>query len=126
MGTRHPRIGVSTPEMPNDATDLLLRLRRAVLLVGSERAGELAGALARFAAFEHRRRLRKKRTGLDSKKDQIIARLVFLSELDEVTKHGVNPLLLNEMAAIFSEIGAYAIEAARMLRAPARAGETLH
>src|SRR5690606_4251655 len=71
-----------------ESTDLIRRLRRVLSAVelDCECRTSLEGALNRFTSLEHRRLMRKALADARENKDQIIARLAFLAELDEVTE----------------------------------------
>jgi hypothetical protein len=52
-------------------------------------------------------------------KDQIIARLAFLAEIDELTEHEPDRTVFAEVAALFDEISVAAGEAAKAIRSVA-------
>lgn len=98
--------------------DLVLRLRR--LLSGVDLDCEcrtaLHGALDRFTALEYRRQMRRALAEARENRDQIIARLAFLAEIDEITEQELDRTVFAEVAALFDEIGAAAVEAAKAIR----------
>lgn len=98
--------------------DLLARLRRVLAKVEAETGppGRFEGALARFTSLERRRMRRKALADAREYKDLIIARLVFLAELDEVTDSERDLTVFEEIALQFEEIGAAATGAAVSIR----------
>lgn len=108
-----PKIAVAT-----DPSDLISRLQRLIQTVEMDPASTaaLAGALARFSSLEHRRSRRKALADAREQKDSIIARLAFLSELDEITDRETDSSIFEEIALLFDEIataGAYGAIAIR-------------
>ena len=73
-----------------DAEDLVSRLRRVISTVdlNCQCRVRLEGALDRFTALEHRRQARQAIANAREQRDQIIARLAFLAEIDELTDPG--------------------------------------
>ena len=115
-----PKIAVAA-----DPSDLILRLQRLIQTVEMDPASTAAleGALARFSSLEHRRNRRKALADACEQKDSIIARLAFLSELDEITDRETDSSIFEEIALLFDEIatagayGAIAIRSAGLLGA---------
>lgn len=99
-------------------TDLVLRLRRVLMAVDldCQCRTSLQGALNRFTSLEYRRQRRKALAEAREHKDQIIARVAFLAELDEVTEREADASVFEEMAMLFDEIGEAAAEAATAIR----------
>lgn len=77
----------------------------------------LEEALNRFVAFERRRAVRAALTNARDRRDQIVGRLSFLEELDEVGDTETDRSAFAEMALLFDEIAAAADGAARAVRA---------
>ncbi|MGV8840891.1 MAG: hypothetical protein ACWA6X_11375 [Bauldia sp.] len=102
----------------DDVTDLVTRFRRVVSSIDLDREclTTLSGALSRFTALEWRRQLRKSLAEAREKKDQIISRIAFLAELDELNESESDRSVFAEMALLFDEISEAAIEAARAMR----------
>lgn len=105
-----------------DITDLVARFRRVVSSIDLDREclTTLHGALTRFTALECRRQMRKSLAEAREKKDQIIARIAFLAELDELNESESDLSVFVEMALLFDEISGAATEAAAAMR---RSGE---
>lgn len=101
-----------------DAEDLVSRLRRVISTVdlNCRCRTRLEGALDRFTALEHRRQARKAIAGAREQRDQIIARLAFLAEIDELTEQEADTSVFSETATLFDEIAAAAGDAARSIR----------
>ena len=99
-------------------TDLVLRLRRVLMAVDldCQCRTSLQGALNRFTSLEYRRQRRKALSVAREHKDQIIARVAFLAELDEVTEREADATVFEEMAMLFEEIGEASAEAANAIR----------
>lgn len=99
-------------------SDLVSRLRRILSAAELDCACHVTieGALNRFTALERRRQMRKALAAAREQKDQIIARLAFLAEVDEITESNPDRALFAEVAALFDEIGAAAAEAAKAIR----------
>ena len=97
----------------------MLRLRRLLSAVDldCECRATLHGALDRFTALEYRRQMRRALAEARENKDQIIARLAFLAEIDEITEHELDRTVFAEVAALFDEIGTAAVDAAKAIRA---------
>lgn len=106
------------PPRAAESTDLIWRLRRVLSAVDldCQCRTSLEGVLNRFTSLEHRRLMRKALAETREHKDQIIARLAFLAELDEITERETDRTVFEEMAILFDEIGAAAQEAARSVR----------
>jgi hypothetical protein len=105
----------------SDADDLVLRLRRVLSTVDLDCGCRvrLEGALDRFTALEYRRQMRKALAEAREQRDQIIARLAFLAEIDEITEHEPDRTVFVEVATLFDEIGAAATGAAKAIRSTA-------
>lgn len=101
-----------------DITDLVTRFRRVVSSIDLDRdcLATLSGALSRFTALECRRQLRKSVAEAREKKDQIISRVAFLAELDELNESESDRSVFAEMALLFDEISDAAVEAAKAMR----------
>jgi hypothetical protein len=101
--------------------DLVLRLRRLLSAVDldCDCRATLHGALDRFTALEYRRQMRRALAEARENKDQIIARLAFLAEIDELTEHEPDRTVFAEVAALFDEISVAAGEAAKAIRSVA-------
>jgi len=101
-----------------ETTNLVLRLQRVLLAVDLDCAcrARLEGALNRFTSLERRRQNRTALATAREQKDQIIARLAFLAELDEITERESDQTVFEEMALLFDEIGASAANAAAVIR----------
>jgi len=101
-----------------ETSDLVARLRRVLLSVDLDCScrARLEGALNRFSSLEQRRMMRSALAAARGDKDQIIARLAFLAELDEVTEFESDPSVFTEMALIFDEIASAAADAATAIR----------
>jgi hypothetical protein len=98
--------------------DLVARLHRLLSAVDLDcdcRAA-LHGALERFTALEYRRQMRRALAEARENKDQIIARLAFLAEVDEITEHERDRTVFTEVAMLFDEIGTAAADAAKAIR----------
>jgi hypothetical protein len=97
--------------------DLVERLRN--LLSAAEGNGHCAAnlrrALERFTALECRRQTRRALADASGNRDQIIARLALLAEIELLDLPEVEAVL-TETAALFDEIGASAARAAEALR----------
>lgn len=106
------------PENTTENTDLVLRLRRVLLAVDldCQCRTSLQGALNRFTSLEYRRQRRKALAEAREHKDQIIARVAFLAELDEVTEREADAGVFEEMAMLFDEIGEASTGAANAIR----------
>lgn len=102
----------------SQTSDLVSRLRRVLLAVDLDCACQtrLEGALNRFTSLESRRQARNALSFARENKDQIIARLAFLAELDELTATESDQTVFDEMALLFDEIGAAAADAASAVR----------
>ena len=109
---------MSTLVHATQTTDLVSRLRRVLAAVDLDCGCRttLEGALIRFTSLEYRRQMRKAIATARDQKDQIIARLAFLAELDEITIRESDQTVFEEMALLFDEIGASAAEAAKAIR----------
>lgn len=110
----------------SDTMDLVTRLRRVLTgtdLDSSCRA-TLDGALERFTALEYRRQMRKAIAEAREQRDEIIARLAFLAEIDEITEHEADRSVFGEVVLLFDEIGTAAADAARAIRAATAAAAT--
>ena len=101
-----------------DADDLVSRLRRVISTVdlNCHCPTRLEAALDRFTALEHRREARKALLAARGHRDQIIARLTFLAEIDELTEQEPDITVFTETAALFEEIAGAAADAARAVR----------
>ena len=99
-------------------TDLVSRLQRVLSAANLDCGGQktLNGALDRFMSLEYRRQIRKALADARQQRDQIIARLAFLAEIDEITEHESDRTAFFEVAVLFDEIGAAAAEAAKAIR----------
>ena len=117
---------MATNAQSTDAPDLITRLRRVLVAVDLNSPSEnaLEGALTRFASLEHRRYRRKALSDAREHKDWIIARLAFLSELDEISERETDNTVFEEMALLFDEIGAASSRAAVAVRSVASTDET--
>lgn len=102
----------------SETDDLVTRLRRILSAVDLDCGCRvrLEGALDRFTALEYRRQTRKALSQAREQRDQIIARLAFLAEIDELTEQESDRTVFAEVAVLFDEIGAAAIEAAKAIR----------
>ena len=102
-----------------DAEDLVSRLRRVISGVdlNCRCRARLEGALDRFTGLEHRRQARKAIADAREQRDQIIARLAFLAEIDELTEQEADTTVFSETATLFDEIARAAGNAARSIRA---------
>jgi hypothetical protein len=109
-----PVLAYSSP----DADDLVSRLRRVLTTVdlNCRCRTRLEGALDRFTALEHRRQARSAISHVREQRDQIVARLAFLAEIDEVTEQEADVTVFDEVAAIFDEIAAAATDSAKSIR----------
>jgi hypothetical protein len=98
--------------------DLVSRLQRVLLAADLDCAcrTRLEGALDRFTSLEQRRQTRQMLAATRKQKDQIIAKLAFLAELDEITERETDQTVFEEMALLFVEIAASAIDAAAAIR----------
>jgi hypothetical protein len=103
---------------PQTTTDLVARLRRVLAAVDLDCGCRttLEGALNRFSSLEHRRQIRQALATAREQKDQIIARLAFLAELDDITIRESDQTVFEEMALLFGEIAASAAEASNAIR----------
>lgn len=103
----------------SDATDLVARLRRVLTGIDLDCScrARLDGALDRFTALEYRRQMRKAIAEAREQRDQIIARLAFLAEIDEITEQEADRTVFAEVVLLFDEISVAAAEAARAIRA---------
>ncbi|MCC6736229.1 MAG: hypothetical protein IT534_08885 [Bauldia sp.] len=101
-----------------DATDLVTRFEALMSTVHLDCACEVTfrGALKRFTSLEHRRLKRKTLADARGRKDDIIARLAFLTELESLTGGESDRSAFAEAASLFKEIAAAAHEAADLLR----------
>ncbi|MCB1495371.1 MAG: hypothetical protein KDJ86_06275 [Bauldia sp.] len=101
-----------------DAEDLVSRLRRVISTVdlNCQCRVRLEGALDRFTALEHRRQARQAIANAREQRDQIIARLAFLAEIDELTEQEPDTSVFSETAALFDEIAVAAGDAAKSVR----------
>jgi hypothetical protein len=101
-----------------ETTDLVLRLQRVLLAVDLDCAcrTRLEGALSRFTSLEQRRQNRTALATTREQKDQIIARLAFLAELDEITERESDQTVFEEMALLFDEVSEAAVAAAVAIR----------
>lgn len=110
------------------ATDLVTRFQRVVsaIRLDCDCEATLKRALARFAMLEHTREVRKSLAVASEHKDQIIARIAFLAELDELNEHEADRSVFSEMALLFDEIAAAAGAAAVALCAIARVESRSH
>ena len=101
-----------------ETNDLVSRLRRVLTAVDLDCRCRttLEGALDRFTSLEYRRQMRKALADAREQKDQIIARLAFLAELDDVTERESDRTVFEEMALLFDEISAAAASAAGAIR----------
>lgn len=70
----------------------------------------------RFTAFERRRRLRSGLQQARGHRDRIASQLSFLAELDEITEGEDDRTVFEEIALLFDEIAAVAIDAAETIR----------
>lgn len=106
------------PTRPVDATDLVWRLRRVLSMPDLDCQGRasLEGALNRLTSLEYRRLLRRALADAREHKDQIVARLAFLAEIDEIIERDADRAVLDEMAMLFDEIGAASAQAAQAIR----------
>ena len=102
----------------SDADDLVSRLRRVLSAVdlNCRCRARLEGALDRFTALEYRRQARKGIADAREHRDQIIARLAFLAEIDELTEQEPDNTVFGEIATLFDEIAAAAAVAAKAIR----------
>ncbi len=105
----------------SETNDLVLRLRRVLSGVDLDCQCRvtLEGALNRFTALEYRRHVRKALAGAREQRDQIVARLAFLAEIDELTEQEPDRSVFAEVAMLFDEIGAAASEASMAIRSVA-------
>jgi len=114
---------MSTLIHATETADLVSRLQRVLASVDLDCGCRktLEGALNRFTSLEYRRQKRKALATALEQKDQIIARLAFLAELDEITERESDQTVFEEMALLFDEIGESAANAAIAIRfAPSR------
>jgi hypothetical protein len=111
-------IGMSTLVHSEQTTDLVSRLRRVLAAVDLDCGCRttLDGVLNRFTSLEYRRQMRQALASAREQKDQIIARVAFLAELDEITIRESDQTVFEEMALLFDEIGAAAAEASNAIR----------
>ena len=98
--------------------DLTSRMRRLLLAVndGSGNSAALNGAIARFTSLESKRARRRALADAREQKDEIVARLAFLAELDEITERESDISVFGEIALLFDEISAAAAAAASAVR----------
>ncbi|MCW5695131.1 MAG: hypothetical protein KIS96_00200 [Bauldia sp.] len=103
-------------------TDLVARFERVMsaIRLDCDCESTLKRALTRFAALERTRETRKALAIAGEHKDQIIARIAFLAELDELNEHEADWSVYNEMALLFDEIASAGEAAASTLRVAAR------
>ena len=101
-----------------ESPDLLSRLSRVLATVTADRetSASLQGVLTRFASLERTRHTRQALASARENKDQIIARIAFLAELDDVTERESDPTVFTEMALLFEEISLEASNAIDALR----------
>ncbi|MGV8839816.1 MAG: hypothetical protein ACWA6X_05875 [Bauldia sp.] len=101
-----------------EATDLVTRFETLMSAVRLDCACEVPfrGALKRFTSLEHRRLKRKTLAEARGRKDDIIARLAFLAELETLTEGESDRSAFAESARLFNEISTAAHEAADLLR----------
>lgn len=102
-------------------TDLVARLRRVILTTDLNCGCQdtLKRALDRFTALEDRRQMRGALAEAREQRDQIIAKLAFLTDLNEITEREPDRTVFEEMAILFDEICGAATEAALAIRASA-------
>jgi hypothetical protein len=102
----------------SDMTDLVARLRRVLTGIDLDCTCRVSldGALERFTALEYRRQMRKAIADAREQRDQIVARLAFLAEIDEITEQEADRSVFAEVVLLFEEIGAAATDAARAIR----------
>jgi len=102
----------------SDADDLVSRLRRVLSTVdlNCRCRGRLEGALDRFTALEHRRQARRELSHVREQRDQIVARLALLAEIDELTEQEPDVTVFDEIAMIFDEIATAAADSAKSIR----------
>ena len=107
-----------TPASAVEESDLVSRLRRVLSAVDldCQCRTTLDGTLDRFAALEYSRQMRRALADAREQKDQIVARLPFLAELDEITECEPDHTVFEEIALLFDEIGAAAASAAMAIR----------
>jgi hypothetical protein len=103
----------------SDTTDLVARLRRVLTGIDLDCScrATLDGALERFTSLEYRRQMRRAIAEAREQRDQIVARLAFLAEIDEITEQEADRSVFAEVGLLFDEIGVAAAEAARVIRA---------
>jgi len=119
---------MNAPTDASRASDLVTRFQRVVSAIhlDCDSAVTLKRALARFAALEHTREVRRALAVASEHRDQIIARIAFLAELDELNEHEADRSVFNEMATLFDEIAAAAAGAAAALCTIARSDQAAH
>ncbi len=102
----------------SDPDDLVARLRRILSTVelNCRCRTRLEGALDRFTALEHRRQARKALSHAREQRDQIVARLALLAEVDELTEQEPDITVFDEIATIFDEVAAAATDSAKSIR----------
>lgn len=76
----------------------------------------LDGVLDRFTSLEQRRRQRSGLQQARRHRDMIASQLGFLAELDEITEGESDRSVFEEIAVLFDEIAASAVDAARLIR----------
>lgn len=105
----------------SDTNDLVSRLRRVLsgIDLDCQCRVRLEGALSRFTALEYRRQIRKALAEARERRDQIVARLAFLAEIDELTEQESDHSVFAEVAMLFDEISAAASDASRAIRSTA-------
>lgn len=100
------------------SSDLVARLRRLLSAADLQCTCKttLDRALDHFAVLEKRRRARSALTDARARKDEIVAKLLFLTELNDITEHEPDQTAFDEIAVLFDEIGEAARAAAGAIR----------
>jgi hypothetical protein len=106
------------PVQTTEAGGSIDRFRRVLTDVSldCECRTKLDGVFDRFTAFERRRRLRSGLQQARHHRDTIASQLSFLAELDEITEGEDDRTVFEEIALLFDEIAAVAVNAAAAIR----------
>lgn len=101
-----------------ESSDTVDRFRRVLTDVSldCECRTTLDSVLARFSVFERRRQLRRGLQQARRHRDTIANQLGFLAELDEITEGEDDRTVFEEIALLFDEIAASAVNAAWAIR----------
>lgn len=99
-------------------TDLIARLRRLLSSANLECTCRttLGRALDRFTVLERRRQVRSALRDARARRDEIVAKLAFLTELNDITEHEPDQTAFDELAVLFDEICDAASAAAAAIR----------